>query len=112
MALVAGVGAIDDGVDALALVHDRHRVRQVDGVVAVAPGVERIAVAGDAADHPFGFGALRARQRRQVQAGGGGVVEDHLGQAAGAGDDRDPATARPALALADRQHLGHLVEVG
>jgi hypothetical protein len=82
VALVAGVGAIDDRADALAPVHDRHRMRQVDGVITIAPGVERIAIAGDAADHPFGFGALRARERRQVQAGGSGVVEDHLGQPA------------------------------
>src|SRR5262245_43684263 len=50
LAVVAGVRAVDDGRDALAVVHDRHRVRHVDGIVAVAPGVERVAVAGDAAD--------------------------------------------------------------
>src|SRR3981081_4721369 len=87
-------------------------MREVDGVVAIAPGVERIAVAGNAADYSFRFGTLRARERGKVQAGGGGLVENHLGQASGAGDDRDSPAARPALALADLQHLGHLVEVG
>ncbi len=111
LSLVAGVRAIDDRRDARAVVHDRHRVRQVDGVVAVAPGVERVAVAGDAADHAFGLGALGGRERGKVQARGGGVVEDHLGEAAGAGHHRNSPAARPTLALAHRQHLAHLVEV-
>ena len=111
LSLVAGVRAIDDRRDARAVVHDRHRVRQVDGVVAVAPGVERVAVAGDAADHAFGLGALGGRERGKVQARGGGVVEDHLGEAAGAGHHRNSPAAGPTLALAHRQHLAHLVEV-
>ncbi len=86
-------------------------MRNVDGVIAVAPGVERVAVARGAADHALRFLALGRRQRRQVEAECGGVVEDQLGKAAGAGDDGNAAAARPALALADRQHLGHLVEI-
>src|SRR5581483_10722603 len=86
-------------------------MRQVDRIIAVAPGVERIAVARDAADHPLGLGALVRREWREVQAGNACAVEDHLGQATRTGDDRDAAATWPALALADRQHFGHLVEI-
>src|SRR6185503_20155951 len=97
--------------DLLAFVDNRHGVRHVDGVIAIAPRVERIAVAGDAADYALGFGAFGWRQRRQVQICGGADVEHHFGKATRAGDDGNAAAARPARALADREHFRHLVEI-
>src|SRR5262249_59051752 len=71
----------------------------------------RIALAGDTTDHAFSLGALRARERRKSQARGSGVTEHELGKAPGAGDHRNSPPARPTHALADREDLGHFVEV-
>ena len=111
LTFIAGIRAIDDGRDRLAVVHDRHGVRNVDRVIAVAPGIEWISVAGDAADDAFSLGALRGRERGKLQAGGGGVIEDEFGEAAGAGDHRNSPPARPPRALTDRKHLAHFVEI-
>ena len=109
--IVGCVGAIENGIDPVAFVHDRHGMRNIDRVIAVTPGIERIAVAGDAADDALGVGALLGRQRWQIEAGRGGIVEDQFRQSARAGDDRNAATAWPALALAHGQNFRHLVEI-
>ena len=110
--VIARIRAVDDGGNALAPIHDRHGMRQVDRVVAVPPGIKWIAVSGDAADHPFRFGALRGGESAgSSNPGSGCVVENELGQAAGAADDGNSPAARPPPALADRQHFGQLVEI-
>src|ERR1043165_5239474 len=101
MALIAGVGTIDHRGDLRALVDDRHGMRHVDRVVAVAPRVERVAGAGDTADHAFSLGPSRGRKWRQVEVYGRPDVKNHFCKPARAGDDRDATAPRPARPPAD-----------
>ena len=59
------------------------RVRQVRDKGAVAPRVERVAVATDKADPEFDFFLCRGRQRRQPKISRPGNVEDQLSQPTG-----------------------------
>ena len=79
--------------------------------VAVAPGVERVAVAGDRADDALDLRPVVRRQRRQLEPGLRRHVEDQLRLAARGGDDGKAPPRGPALRLARRDHLGELVEV-
>ena len=58
------------------------RQRQIGREGAVAPGVERVAVAGDETDLGLNLGLLRGRQRRQLDTDFGRDIEDQLGEPA------------------------------
>ena len=79
---VAIVAAEDDESCSGLAPNNAASARQIGGEGAAAPGVERVAVAGDKADQAVDLGPRRWRQRRQLQIRRGGDVEDQLGKTA------------------------------
>src|SRR5207244_5391656 len=84
---------------------------KIRGVVAVAPGIQRIAVTREDADGALDLGARGWRRRGQVESRRARQVEDQLGLAARGGHHRDPAPPWPARPLTACEHLDHLVHV-
>ena len=107
----AVVAAEHDGVMIGAALQCRQRMVEIGDEGAVAPGVERIAVAGHIADQTVEIGLQLGRQRRQRQIGSLGDVEHQLGEPARRGDRPDaPAGGRPR-ALAGRKQFGERSEI-
>ena len=81
--VVDGVAAAeDDRVGCRVLAQQPQRLRRRGAKIAASPGVERIAVAGDAADIALNRLARRCRQRMQRDACRCRDVEDQLGLSA------------------------------
>ena len=108
---VAIVAAKGDDVVLGTGVEQRQRSRQIGGEGAAAPGVERVAVAGDETDLLCDLGPGSGCERRHLQIHRGGEVEDQLGQPAGRGDDPDPPPGRRLPVLERRQYFGQLDQV-
>lgn len=73
--VVAAVSAEGDDVVIGANVETCQRARQIGREGTAAPGVERVAVAGNEPDLLLDRGPSRGRQRRQLQIGGGTEIE-------------------------------------
>jgi hypothetical protein len=87
------------------------RVRHVGLEVAVAPRVERVAVAPDGTDDARGLAARGGRERGQLEPDARRDVENELGVPARVGDHPDPPARGAPGTLAAGQRLGHLVHV-
>ena len=87
-------------------------MREVGAEVAVAPRIQRVPVARDAADDALDLGARFRRERRELEVVRRGQIEDQLRLSAGRRQDGQAAPTRPALGLAGGEHLRHLVHVG
>ena len=110
--VVEAVGAERDRVVAGVASEHAKAVREVRPEVAVAPGVQRVAVAGDASHNALDLRARGGCQRRELQVRRTGKVEDQLRLPARRRHDREAPAARPALGLASRDHFRQLIHVG
>src|SRR5271155_1220118 len=95
---IAIVAAEHDDVVVGAAVQNTEGVQQVRDKGAIAPGVERVAVATVKADPEFDFFLCRGRQRREPKISRPGNVEDQLSQPTGRSNDADPAPRRATRA--------------
>ncbi len=85
-------------------------MRHILAKIPVAPGVERIAVAGEIADDPSGFLEIRRRQGREFEPGFFGHIQHQLRRSARAGHNAHAPPLRPGPALAGGKKLDQLVK--